>query len=185
MKTVFSFFLFFCGFISLSFGQVAFMDGYVITNRSDTLYGKIKNVTPAQRSLQIVFSNAASKERIKYKPFQIKGYYLDGQAYESKIYDIDPALTHGYGVFMEKANDGTVKVYYYWNTNKDRGFTQTYLENDGDYLQPVDFFGFKKQMTKYFEDFPQLQSKIQRGTFKKKDLLKIVAEYNDWKENSW
>jgi len=30
-----------------------------------------------------------------------------------------------------------------------------------------------------------LQSKIKQGTYKKKDIDQIVAEYNAWKESEW
>ena len=170
---------------ALSYGQFNFLDGYIINNQNDTIYGKIKYTTPAIRSSKVIFVKNGDEERLTYKPFQIKGYYVENTVYDSKIYDVDLALSYGYGVFMERRNNGIVKLYYYWNTDKERGFTQTFIENDGDYLLEVDFVGFKRQMTRYFEDFPKLQSKIKQGTYKKKDLEQIVAEYNEWKESEW
>ncbi len=169
----------------LLYGQFNFLDGYIISNQNDTIRGKIKYTTPALRSSKVIFVKNGDEERLTYKPFQIKGYYVENTVYDSKIYDVDLALSYGYGVFMERRNNGIVKLYYYWNTDKERGFTQTFIENDGDYLLEVDFVGFKRQMTRYFEDFPKLQSKIKQGTYKKKDLEQIVAEYNEWKESEW
>ncbi len=174
-----------CVFYSLSFCQLTWVDGYVVTNPGDTLYGKIKFTTPAQRSAKIIFEGKGTDEKIKYKPFQIKGFFMDKRVYESKIYDFDPSLTYGFGVFMERMNIGTVQVYQYWNTDKERGFTQTFIENDGDYLLEIDYLNFKKQMTRYFEEFPQLQSKIKRGEFRKRDLMAMVSEFNEWKSNEW
>ena len=173
------------GSFGMADAQLNFVDGYIITNENDTLYGKIKSTTPAQRSSNITFMEDGERERLKYKPFQIKGYYIENQAYESKIYDIDPALPYGYAVFMERINQGAVKVYYYWNTDKERGFTQTFLENDGDYLVEVNPLQFKRQMVQYFEEYPRLQNKIKTGEYKKKQLMEIVDEYNEWKEESW
>jgi len=170
---------------TMIYGQMNFMNGYIITNKNDTIRGKIKYTTPALRSSKVVFMKNGDDEKLTYKPFQIKGYYVDNSIYDSKIYDIDLALSYGYGAFMERQNEGIVKLYYYWNTDKERGFTQTFIENDGDYLLEVDFVGFKRQMTRYFEDFPKLQSKIKQGTYKKKDLEQIVMEYNEWKESEW
>ncbi len=185
MKTRLLMLLFFIIGISTAQAQLNFVDGYVVTNRNDTLYGKIKYSTPALRSSKVVFLENGTDKRRPYKPFQIKSYYVESTTYDSKIYDIDPALPFGYGVFMERRNEGVLKVYYYWNTNKERGFTQTFLENDGDYLMEVDFIGFRKQMVLYFEDYPKLQSKLKKGTYKKRDLDKIVAEYNEWKRGDW
>ena len=185
MKTHLLFLFIFTLIVSAAHAQLNYVDGYVITNRNDTLFGKVKYSTPALRSSKVIFMENNAKEKTRYKPFQIKGYYVEKTSYDSKIYDIDPALPFGYGVFMERRNEGVLKVYYYWNTDKERGFTQTFLENDGDYLMEVDFIGFKKQMTRYFEDYPKLQSKIKRGTYKKRDLDKMVAEYNEWKRGDW
>ena len=167
------------------FAQINFLDGYIISNKGDTIYGKIKYMTPALRSSKVIFMKSGDSEKLTYKPFQIKGYYVAETIYDSKIYDIDLSLPYGYGAFMERRNNGIVKLYYYWNTDKERGFTQTFIENDGDYLLEVDYVGFKQQMTRYFEDFPKLQSKIKQGTYKKKDLEQIVMEYNEWKESEW
>ena len=167
------------------FAQINFLDGYIINNKNDTIYGQIKYTTPALRSSKVIFMKAGETEKVTYKPFQIKGYYVAETSYDSKIYDIDLSLPYGFGAFMERRNEGIVKLYYYWNTDKERGFTQTFIENDGDYLLEVDYVGFKRQMTRYFEDFPKLQSKIKQGTYKKKDLEQIVAEYNEWKDSEW
>ncbi|MEM7102963.1 MAG: hypothetical protein AAF502_07540 [Bacteroidota bacterium] len=165
--------------------QTTWTKGYIVTNPGDTIRGKIKETTPGQRSVQIVFRGNNSDEKIRYKPFNIKGFHVNERYYESKIYDVDVDLNYGFGVFMERMNKGIVQIYHYWNTDKDRGFTQTFIENDGDYLLEVNFMRFKWQMAKYFEEYPELQARIKDGEFKKKDLMKIVDEYNRWKENEW
>lgn len=166
-------------------GQFTFVEGYVVKNTGDTLRGKIKYTTPAQRSVKCIFHANGTNEKITFKPFTIKGFSINGDFYESKIYDFDPSLSFGYGVFMERQNKGTVQVYHYWNTDKERGFTQTFIENDGDYLLAIDFLNFRKQMTRYFEDYPQLQAQIRDGNYRKKDLMDMVAKYNEWKANEW
>lgn len=182
-KLVFFFFLF---LIPLSGdAQLTYVDGYIVKNTGDTLRGRIKYNTPAQRSVKCVFQANGTNEKITHKPFSIKGYSINGDFYESKIYDFDPSLSFGYGVFMIRQNIGTVQVYHYWNTDKERGFTQTFIENDGDYLLAVDYLNFRKQMLRYFEDYPELQSSIRDGDYKKKDLMEMVRLYNEWKANEW
>lgn len=188
MKSVFKLsslvFLFSLLSFSTSFAQFPFVDGYIVTNTRDTIHGKIKYTPPGHRSAKIVFHDMENEEKVKFKPFQIQGFHVNGETYESKIYDINTELTYGLGVFMKRLNnEGPLKLYEYWNTDKERGFTMTFLENDGDYLFEINYLQFKKQLVVYFEDFPQLQAKINRGAFKKKDLPKIVEEYNYWKNN--
>ena len=52
-------------------------------------------------------------------------------------------------------------------------------------MQEVAFFSFRQQMKQYFSDFPQLIAKIDRNAFTRRDLDKIVAEYNTWKGRGW
>lgn len=161
-------------------------DGYVVLNTGDTLQGKIKTATPAVRSVKVVFKNTETDEIMSYKPLSVKSFTSNGETFESKIYDVVPSFKYGYSVFMRRLNDdGPVRVYEYWNTDKERGFTQTFLENDGDYLFEVMYPRFKPLMITYFEDYPQLSAKIKRGAFKKRDLLKIVAEYNSHKSRGY
>lgn len=172
-------------FATSAVAQITWVDGYIITNEGEKVSGEIKYTTPAQRSVTCIFRTADNEEKVKYQPFQIKGFFFEGVLYESKIYDFDITLPYGFGVFMQRKNTGTVKVYEYWNTDKERGFTQTFLENDGDYLLEVNPMQFKRQMSMYFEEYPELQKRIDKGEFKKKELMVIVSEFNSWKENNW
>ncbi len=163
-----------------AFGQL-WQDGFVVLNTGDTLTGKVKVATPAVRSVKVVFRDSATDEVTSYKPLSIKSFTANGETFDSKIYDVVPSFKYGYSVFMRRMNSGgPIKVYEYWNTDKERGFTQTFLENDGDYLFEVLYPRFKPLMITYFEEYPQLVAKIKRGAFKKRDLLKIVHEYNSY-----
>lgn len=176
------------GVVGISFGQFApFESGYIINNQGDTIEGQLRYGTPMQRSSKVVFkaANDTLDEANSYKPFTIKSYFVKGETYDSKIYDPNPEQPNGYGAFMQRMNEGTVRVYYFWNTDKERGFTQTFLENSLGVLTEVQWFNFKKQMAFYFSDFPQLSMKILRGAFDRKDLIQIAQEYNKWKRDGW
>lgn len=160
-------------------------DGYIIMPNRDTVYGKLRFGTPAQRSVKIVF--VENGEHIKYQPFQIMGYYLGkyNEFYEAKIYDFNASADFGYSVFMKCTRKGAVSLYEYWNTDKERGFTQTILQRSNEKMVEIQFWNFKKQMQEYFKDFPQLSAKIERGAFGRKDLERIVEEYNLWRQRGW
>ncbi len=161
--------------------------GYIVTNTGDTLRGTIKYGTPAQRTVKIVFTDAKTKESTKYEPFQIKEYYVEKEksTYESEIYQQSLEDEFGYGVFMKRLNNGMVAVYEYWNTDGERGFIQTFIKRGKEKLVSVNYMDFTAQMTEYFDDFPQLSAKIERGAFKKKQLVKIAEEYNKWRDRKW
>jgi hypothetical protein len=42
-------------------------------------------------------------------------------------------------------------------------------------------YNFKSDISDYFKDYPALATKISNGEYGKKDLVKIVQEYNLWK----
>lgn len=163
-------------------------DDYIVMTNGDTIKGRIIYGTPAQRTVKIKFIEVGTKDERTYEPFQIKSFYsteLEGH-FESKVLQFTASMDEGYGVFMQRLNKGAIRIYEYWNTFGERGFVQTYLQRgELERLTEVDYMRFNKQMIEYFDDFPQLSAKIERLAFKKKDLLKIVEEYNAWKNRGW
>ncbi len=163
--------------------QPGWVKGYIVTNSLDTLYGKIYYSTPAQRSVKILFKEDGYDDKIKYRPFTIKGFFVKDQYFVSRIYDIHPSLSYGLGVFMEVKNEGEspVKVLEYWNTDKIMGFTQTFLVKSGGKSYEINPLRFKKTVASFFSDYKDLQEDILNGKYKRKDLLSIVKRYNTWR----
>jgi hypothetical protein len=159
------------------------VDGYVVTNKRDTLRGKVNPGTPAQRAVRILFKAEGTDEAVRFEPFQIVGFGLDasGEFYESKYFRLDPLDDDAYAVFMRRDNEGPIRVYQFWNVFVDRGYFQTYLQRGDQNLVEVDYTRFRQQMLRFFEDYPELVAKIEAGAFKKKDLVKLANEYNVWK----
>lgn len=181
--------IFFVISIFLSFmvyGQINYDDGYVIDINDFTLKGKIMASNPNLYSTQITFINARTNEKRVYKPSDIKSWHVDANniSYFSKTYRLSPIKA--YQVFMRRKcnGKGKVKVYEYWNTDGNMGYVQTFLEKD-DELTEISFGSFKKFMATYFEDYPALVEKINAKKFKKREFMKIVQEYNDWRESLW
>lgn len=162
--------------------QIGWLEGYVVTNSLDTLYGKIQYTTAAQRSAKCVFKEEGYKDKVKYKPFTIRGYYVKGQYYVSRIYDVHPSLSYGLGVFMQLMNEGDrpVMILEYRNTDQEMGFYQTFLAKKGVQSQEINPLKFKKSVAPFFADYEELHKDIKKGVYKKKDLHKIVERYNAW-----
>ncbi len=168
----------------LSSAQPGWLEGYVVTNQADTLYGKIYYSPPGHRSAKISFKEEGKNEKIKYRPFTIRGYFVNDMYFVSRIYDIHPSLSYGKGVFMRWVNHGRkvhVKIYEYWNTDKEFGFNQTFLAKSGGSSHEIDPLRFRKTTAAFFKDFPALQKDILSGLYKKKELEKLVERYNSWR----
>jgi len=119
-----------------------------------------------------------------YRPSDIKSWHSGDVVYESKIFAL--SKKKGLAVFMRRMCDGKgkMKVYEYRNTSGEHSFTQTFLEKDGK-MQEVEFGRFRKFAAIYFKEAKELNEKIQNKEYKKKDLMEIVAEYNQWREYQW
>ncbi len=176
----------FCVITITGFGQrILFSEGYIVKFQGDTLYGKIRYSTPALRSAKVIFKQEGYDERVVYRPFQIKGYFVEEQYYESRIYDIHPSLSYGLGVFMQRLNEDNapVKLYQYWNTDRERGFTQTFLHREGEPLLEIQVLKFKKQVAQFLKDCPEINTSFLKGKYNKRHLRSIVDKYNVWKKN--
>lgn len=154
-------------------------NGYVITNENDTITGVVEIGNSALQAVRVVFTDYEVHQPVQLEPFQIKRYYVNNQTFQSKIYDLDEDLNYGYAVFMEVVEDGPVVFYKYWNNQKRR--FETILEDGNKSMVVVTRLKFSNQMSEYFNDYDILKAKILRGVYKRRDLNKIVAEYNSWK----
>jgi hypothetical protein len=178
MKFIFAF-LTICLVQQLSIAQ----NDYVIDINDQKIYGKVILSTPAMNSSQISFKNQSGLVK-KYRPDEIKEWSSGNLTYETKVYAINERK--GFSVFMLRLspNKGKCRLYEYYNTNGDAGYTQTFLDKDGA-LTEVDFGRFRKQMAIYFEDNKDLAADIANKKYKKKEILTIIEIYNDWREFLW
>lgn len=156
---------------------------YVIDINDRKIYGKIILTTPAINSSQISFKDQSGNVR-KYRTDEIKSWTRGDLTYETKFYAI--SKRKGFSVFMLRLTPekGKCHLYEYYNTSGDMGYTQTFLEKDKT-LTEVDYGRFRKQMTDYFKDHKELAKDIADKKYKKKDLLRIIEVYNEWREYLW
>lgn len=167
--------------VSAQFGWVK---GYIVTNTLDTLHGKILYTTTGQRSAKCMFKEDGYDDKVKYKPFTIKGYYVKDQYYISKVFDIHPSLSYGLGVFMRVVNvgEGPVSILEYRNTDFEYGYNQFFLVKKGEPSHEINPLKFRKTVAPFFSDYKELQEDILAGKYKKRELDLIVKRYNDWKK---
>lgn len=167
------------------FTEFQYEPGYIVTNKGDTVRGLVKYTRQYELSLRVYFHDEKTREPQLLRPFTIRSFFVHGETYESKVYDYAPEQPDGFAVFMRRMNTGVCRIYEYWNSDRERGFTQVFLEKGGKPMEEVRFFDFKRQMMYFFIDFPQLSAKIGRNVFQRRDLAKIVEEYNTWKARGW
>ena len=163
-------------FITLCFplflsAQIGWVKGYVVTNSQDTLHGKILYTTLGQRSAKCVFKQDGYDDKVKYKPFTIKGYHVKEQYFISRVFG--PCLHGG-------RDAGPVSILDYRNTDFEYGYNQIFLIKKGEPSHEIDPMRFRKTAAPFFSDYPKLHDDILAGKYKKRDLQLIVKRYNSW-----
>lgn len=172
--------------LTLPFWSIAQDDatsGYIIDANDVKIKGTVMPAPPDRYSAQVTFKDADGQKHV-YRPSEIKSWGTGETVYEAKVYKLTERT--GHAVFMRRLCDGKgkLKVYQYWNTSGEQAYSQTFLEKDG-VMTDVLFGRFRKFASEYFSEVEELKAKIDNKEYKKKDLLLMVAEYNQWREFQW
>jgi hypothetical protein len=171
-------------FISPSYSQnkPQFRKGFVIDLNGDTLKGKLL-ILPSDQSCEKVTIQLNEKEEKTFKPQKAKAYLTGLEYYKS-------LNTGKHVVFARRLAGGEVSLYQYVHETSmpiekvaitDEN-SRLYLERAG-VLTLVADKNFKKSMSAYFKDYPELAGKIAKGNYKLEDIKNIVFEFNLRKTN--
>lgn len=151
-----------------SFGQ-----DFLVTTKGDTLRGEIKPlVYGTDKKVQVT---EAGKKKVVYSIFQVKSYSLKGETYQ-------PVKGPSGYTFMKLIKSGYLSLYAFQSDNQ-VNFDGTFLlKKDGDGIE-LPNLSFKKGMKKFLDDCPSVVGKIDSDELNKKDLDKIIDQYNSCIEN--
>jgi hypothetical protein len=158
--------LVFCSFCS--FGQ-----DFLVTTKGDTLRGEVKPlVYGSDKKVQIT---ETGKKKVTYPLFQVKSYSLKGETYQ-------PVKGPSGYTFMKLIKSGYLSLYAFQSENQVSFDGMYLLKKDGDGME-LPNLSFKKGMKKFLDDCPVVADKIDSDELNKKDLNKIVDQYNSCIEN--
>ncbi|MFC2151023.1 hypothetical protein ACFLSE_00730 [Bacteroidota bacterium] len=136
--------------------------------------GEVKTLSPNElKAIEFSYNNSM------YKMVSVKNTFEDSK------------LTH---LLLKLEIDGPLKLYSYWNKGSSstmynpanggvsggRNTTEKtfMLQKENDKPFPVKTLSFKKRMINYFNDCPELCTKIESQEFRKRDIKAIVNYYN-------
>lgn len=141
---------------------------FLVTTKADTIYGEVKPLNyGAEKKVQI---KGADKKKQVYSMFQVVFYSLNNE----QFYPVKSP--HGYS-FMKLLKSGYLSLYAFQAENQMSYDNRYLLKRDGKGTE-VPNLGFKKIMTNFLSDCDQVSTKIENGNLQKRDLEKIVDEYN-------
>src|SRR5258708_15929679 len=151
---------------SLPFNSFA-QKNYALSSKGDTLKGELKFYS--FDNLDRVQINSGGKKS-SYTALQVRGFFKDGSTYQSAKYDNSVR-------FMKVIKSGYLSLLAFNATSQGSWDGRYLLKKDGTSLE-VPNLAFKKMMSKFLEDCPEVHDRITNGELPKRDLEKIVDLYN-------
>lgn len=183
--------------------------GYVITHSDDTIHGYIKlNNLANNQQKAFFYSNPDDEDyTVKYKPKDIKAYKVGPRYYES--FKFWPETEDRGMHFFLKVIDGPISFYKWYYEPVEQSKNRIQIDDDGiskidlsfseanlsteligiklggepEQLDKLKYItNFKKNMSKYLEDYPELATKIanKEEGYSSENIEEIIIEYNDW-----
>jgi len=180
------------------------LPGYVITNKGEKIEGYLKRFLKIKSQRKVKFFKTLEDKPVVYNAKQLKAYQIADDYYESHPYE---GLSGKTKVFLLRTLEGKIDLFdYYIRVEDDQGKEMTIskkgnkeiiLDFDGTKIQteilavkdgkeylkfasPKLLFSFKKVMSKYLADYPELAKKVkdkEKG-YRILAVLKIIKEYN-------
>jgi len=141
---------------------------FLVNLQGDTIKGTVKALTYGP-DIRVQVTEPGKKKTI-YPFFKVKSFSADGAVYQ-------PVKgPYGYA-FMKLIKDGYLSLYSFQAPNQTQYDGMYLLKKDGDGIE-VPNLTFKKGMRRFLEDCPVVADKIDSDVLNKKDLHKIIDEYN-------
>lgn len=167
-----------------------FQEGYIITNKNDTLFGFVEFADKGKTPEVCNFITALDEPVKTYNPGEIKAFrYLEGKYFVSREIIIDSVASN---VYLEWLIKGKASILSY-APNRTQIQYFILLENDSIYelentkqmreLNGRNFEIEKKEykgvLTAYLSDCPSIFSDIRTSSFNSKSFVKIAKEYHE------
>ncbi|MDR0863812.1 MAG: outer membrane beta-barrel protein [Candidatus Symbiothrix sp.] len=181
--------LFLCFLSTTIIAQSNYIEGYVITNKLDTVSGWIDFKTDKENFSQCKFKSSKEESTAKtYLPGEIHGYRFKevGKFYVSHKINIDAVEKE---VFLEFLVNGTMNLYYYSQNDEPYYF----FENEtGDWVavtkkpdkritsyQSMEDNQYIGYLNYLFADYPSMKNDINKSKFERKSMIELTKEYHE------
>ncbi len=154
--------------LSTIFSTRCFAQDFLVTLQGDTLRGDVRSLDfGVDKKVQIT---EPGKKKIVYPFFKVKAFSIDNEVFH-------PVKGPNGYAFMKVLKTGYLSLYAFKAQNQTTYGGLYLLRKDGEGLE-VPNLTFKKNMRKFLDDCPVVADKVDRDVLKKKDIDKIVDEYN-------
>jgi len=168
------------------FSQSNFKDGYIISNKNDTVYGFIDFRTDHLNSVLCKFKQKENDPEIIYHPGDIQSYRFinEGKYYVTRSVEIDGEKRI---VFLEFLVEGLLNLYYspdgygyYFFENKDGTMINITRKPDEVLEKTIKIdTRFRGIMTYVFKDDLPLSRKTSTAVFDHKSMIEFTKAYHN------
>ncbi len=151
------------------------------------LFGGGPNAQAMQKGIRYL-DETGKKKRLKPSQAQAFTFTYEGTEFTMVSHQLSGGL-FSRNVFMLLVMDGRAKMYEYTVTTSRGGgpnmpastttTTHYLIQKGSNPLYEPTLIGFRKRMSEYFSDCPELVSMIQGKEFRRRDLDEIILYYNN------
>lgn len=151
----------------LSYATIAQKTNYLITSKADTLFGEMR-ILSYDKIDRVQLEVGKKKET--FTALQLLSINKDGQEYKPFQYDNRITL-------MKVLKHGYLSLYAFRLPNQNGYDGRMLVKLDGTSME-VPNLAFKKLVSNYLEDCESVSSLIKNGELGKKEIDKIIDDYN-------
>lgn len=143
---------------------------YIVLTKGDTLYGKVKHLSyGAEQNIQIEVEG--QKKKTVYPMLQVRAFKTSDEQYHL-------IRTSSKYTYMKLLNSGYLSLYAFQLDGQNIWNGRYLYKADGNGIE-VPTLGFKKKMTDFLNECPNLTADIESGNLNRNDLDNILTTYNN------
>lgn len=163
-----------CLFFILGYTLVSAQD-YLVTIKGDTLRGKVRYFNNsasknASTSTKYVRLTSPDGKKSNHPLLQTRSFRMDDEVYHT--------VRQGNSyTFMKLITSGYLSLYRYQLENKTT-WDGVYMAKKGGEGLDIPNIGYKKRVTQFLADCPDVVNKVLEGELERTELVKLVEEYN-------
>lgn len=146
---------------------------YVVTVTGDTLRGNVKPINFGEGKKVVVID--AQKHKTSVPIFKTRMYSLKGETFQPI------RMENGYQ-YMKLLKSGYLSLYAFVPTQQSAYDGRYLVKADGQGME-VPNLSFKKMMSNFLTGCPDVVTKVENGDLTKRDLDKIIDEFNECIQN--
>lgn len=153
---------------ALATAPVEAQTSYIVTLKGDTIRGEIK-LSNDLNGVQLK-SLAPDGKKVSFTAVQIRTVFVDGEFYNPQRYE------HAYP-FMKLLKLGYLSLYAFREPNQTSFDGRLLVKRDGTSVEVPNMM-FKRVMSNFLNDCPELTRKIKDGELKNDAIGEVVDTYN-------